>query len=128
MSNGPGGRPTLYKPEFCDRLLEMGRMGYSKAEMAADFDVARFTLDRWAEEHEEFCDALTRARDLSLSVWEAKPRDQVLNDAGKVDPSYTKIMAARFPADYTERKDTKVEVSGAKGFIAVFDADEPGED
>ena len=37
----PAGRPTDYRPEYCERVIELGRLGMSVVEMAADIGVAR---------------------------------------------------------------------------------------
>ena len=82
------GRPSKYDPKVCDRVIELGRQGFSRAEMAADLDVSRQCLWNWSKEYSEFFDALTRAEDLSLAAWEAKPRQQILEGVGKhVDPA-----------------------------------------
>ena len=48
------GRPTVYRPEFCERVIEMGKNGYSIASMASELDVDKATILRWRDEHEEF--------------------------------------------------------------------------
>lgn len=106
------GRPTAYRKEYCGRLIEMGNLGYTKAMMARDLDVARMTLDNWASEHPEFLDALTRARDLSLAFMEEKGLAG-LDMAGFNSSLYAKLMAGMFPGDYSEHK--KVEVTGKDG-------------
>jgi len=101
------GRPTVYRREMCDRIQELGAEGYSVAEMAADIGVTRKTMYQWAEEKPEFCDAFTRAKELSLSWWEAQARLGLYNrDGVSLNASlWSRSMAARFPADYTEKRD-----------------------
>lgn len=106
------GRPTDYRKEYCERLIEMGNLGYTKAMMARDLGVARMTLDNWASDHPEFLDALTRARDLSLAFMEEKGLAG-LDMAGFNSSLYAKLMSAMFPGDYSEHK--KVEVTGKDG-------------
>jgi transposase-like protein len=45
----PVGRPTKYKEEFCEQVIELGKQGYSKAMIAATLDIARETLDEWID-------------------------------------------------------------------------------
>lgn len=101
------GRPTAYRPEMCDRIKELGAEGYSVAEMAADIGVTRKTMYQWAEEKQEFSDAFTHAKELSLSWWEAQARIGLYNrDGVSLNASlWSRSMAARFPADYTEKRD-----------------------
>lgn len=107
-----GGRPTDYRPEYCEWIVELGREGKSVAQMAEALDVARNTLNNWAAEHPEFMTAFTRARDLSLSWWETTAQTN-LATSGFNASLWSRSMAARFPADYTERKQT--ELTGANG-------------
>jgi len=92
---------------MCDRIKELGAEGYSVAEMAADIGVTRKTMYQWAEEKPEFSDAFTRAKELSLSWWEAQARIGLYNrDGVSLNASlWSRSMAARFPADYTEKRD-----------------------
>lgn len=108
----PGGRPTDYLPEYCEQVIELGRQGKSKAQIAAALDVARMTLDNWAAVHPEFLDAITRARDLSMAWWEDKGQGG-LDTSGFNASLWSRSMAARFPDDYTERQ--KRELTGKDG-------------
>jgi acyl CoA:acetate/3-ketoacid CoA transferase len=46
----PGGRPTSYRTEYCEKVIELGKEGYGKAEIAAGLDVERKTLDNWSND------------------------------------------------------------------------------
>lgn len=122
------GRPTDYRPEYCERVIEMGKLGFTKAMMARDLDVARMTLDNWAGEHKDFLDAITRARDLALAFMEEKGLNG-LDMAGFNSSLYAKLMSGMFPGDYSEHK--KVEVTGKDGLplqqiapVIIIQADE----
>jgi len=96
---------------MCQRVIEIGGEGYSKAEMAADLGVTRSTMDIWAKTHDEFSDAVSLAQELSLAWWEKQSR---LNLAVKEFQSslWGKAMSGRFPKEpYRDR----VEASGADG-------------
>lgn len=108
----PVGRPTLYRPEYCERVIELGREGRSKAQMASRLDVCCNTLDNWAKENPEFLSALTRARDLAKAWWEDKGQDNLTSSVFQTG-LWSRSMAARFPDDYTERQ--KKEHSGPDG-------------
>lgn len=105
-------RPTDYRQEYCERVIELGREGKSVTQMACALDVVKQTLHNWAAEHEEFLDAFTRAKQLSQDWWETKAQDG-LEKSGFNASLWSRSMAARFPDDYTERQ--KREVTGANG-------------
>ena len=108
----PVGRPSKYKPEYCERMLEMAAEGMSMAEYAAEFGIDRTTLFDWAASHEEFSTALTRAKSLEQAWWEREARLGVKNKEFNANLWY-RCAASRFRDDYTERKVT--EVSGPGG-------------
>jgi hypothetical protein len=68
----PGGRPSEYKPEYCELVIEKMSEGLSLAAFAGTLKVARETLYRWMSEHSEFSDAVSRARSTRLLWWEQK--------------------------------------------------------
>lgn len=113
----PPGRPTDYRPEYCERVIEMGRQGFSVVEMASGIGVSRTTLEtRWPEARPEFRAALEIARECSQSWWEAIGREHLVmpKDAGTFQASvWSRSMAARFPRDWRENKG--VEIVGPGG-------------
>src|SRR5690242_11531333 len=65
------GRPTNYRPEYCERVIELGNKGYSVAMLIADIGAgSRQTISQWVKAHPDFSDAMARARDLALAWWE----------------------------------------------------------
>jgi hypothetical protein len=106
------GRPTDYDPAFCERVIELGREGASKVEMAVELGVVRNTLDNWAAAHPDFLSALTHARDLSQVWWEKKGRSG-LDSQGFNASLWGKNVSCRFPDDWTDK--SKQELSGPGG-------------
>lgn len=99
-----GGRPSSYEPSFCERVIELGREGFSIVEMAADLGVSRNTLEtNWPAAHREFLEALERARDLSQAWWEKQGRENLTADKFQ-SALYSRSMAARFPKDWREKQ------------------------
>lgn len=100
----PAGRPTKYKPEFCDLVIEVGEQGGWLCEMAEACDVHRNTFDFWIKEHPEFLEALTRAKQKAQAWFERTGREAMF--AEKFNSSlWQKQMSARHPQEYTERRD-----------------------
>jgi hypothetical protein len=117
----PVGRPTLYKPEFCETIIKCGEEGMSVAEMAKACGVSKQCLHEWVAAHEDFGDAFTRAKALSQAWWEEQARIGLYTRDGVSLNSglWSRSMAARFPDDYTEKK--QLEHSGGVQ-INVIDA------
>lgn len=108
------GRPSSYKPEFCDLVIELGNQGASIDEMAFECGVHDDTLRNWAEDHEEFFDAFTRAKQASQIWWERKGRFGMEKPATEFQGAiWSRNMAARFPAKWREVKGT--ELTGKDG-------------
>lgn len=106
----PMGRPSKYKPEYCDRAIMLGKEGYSMSEIAAEFEVDRASLIRWCEEHEDFRTALRAAKTFEQAWFEREARMNMKNRDFNSNLWY-RSAASRFRDDYTERK----EVSGPDG-------------
>ena len=104
------GRPSLYKPEYCDKIIEYGKEGRSMVQMASRLDVDRETLNYWAAHYPEFSAALTRAKVHAQNWWEDKGQAG-LADRNFNAPLWHKNVASRFREDYADRK----EVTGANG-------------
>jgi hypothetical protein len=103
----PAGRPTAYLPEYCERVIALGKEGKSKAQMAAEFDVARSTIDQWAEDYPEFSEAINRAMAHCQAWWEAKGQ-YGMETPGFNAAVWKKSVEARFREDYTERSEQKL--------------------
>lgn len=106
------GQPTRYKPELCAQVIEWGREGKSKAQIASRLEICRQTLDNWCNDHPEFLDAITRARVHAQNWWEDKAQEYMLVPGFNASV-WAKSMAARFPDDYTEKNRT--ELTGVDG-------------
>ena len=118
----PGGRPSLYKPEKCETLIDLGREGKTHTQMACSLDISRETLYAWARQKPEFSDALTRATQYSQARWEDTGQ-RALHTPGFNAAVYNRQMANRFPADHAERK----EIGGIAGKPIQTEEIEPDE-
>jgi hypothetical protein len=108
----PAGRPSDYKPEFCDLVIEAGKEGKTKAEMAALCDVDRATINNWMDEHPEFFRAVKRGLDHAQAWWEDKGRTATF---GGVDgfnaTSYIFQMKNRFAEDWRDKQDVSMDAN-----------------
>lgn len=103
----PAGRPTSYDPSYCERVIEMGRVGMSIVEMCAELGCARSTLEAaWPEANPEFSEALDKARVAAQAWWETQGRENLTADKFQAS-LYSRSMAARFPHDWREKSEVK---------------------
>jgi transposase-like protein len=68
----PGGRPSEYKPEYCEAVLDYMAQGYSLSAFAGSIKMSRDTVYHWMSEHREFSDAVSRARMTRVAALEVK--------------------------------------------------------
>lgn len=99
----PVGRPSDYDPSYCDDVVEWGKVGKSRAWIAAALGVGRKTVWNWEQRHPEFLHAMDIARDFAQMWWEDK------GEVGMETPGFSaaiwsRSMAARFPDDWRETK------------------------
>jgi len=115
MAN-PVGRPSKYDPAFCERVIQLGKLGKSIEQIACELDVGTKTIYNWRDEHPEFLRALDMAREFEQNWWETIAQTYMIEekDAAKLNASiWSRSMAARFPKKY--RESTKQEITGADG-------------
>lgn len=58
-----GGRPTTYKPEYCEQIVEFCKKGGFLAEFAVEIGVHTDTLHEWKKVHKEFSEYYKRAKE-----------------------------------------------------------------
>lgn len=73
------GRPTDYDPAFCERVVEYGRDGMCREEIAAALDVSYPTFSNWLKVYPDFLYAATRAKELEYAYFLRAGREGMLN-------------------------------------------------
>lgn len=73
------GRPTVYKPEFCELAIEFFKDGKSMAEFARHLDVARSSVFEWMKLYPDFSNAVNKAVEYSEAEWIAWGRQNIGN-------------------------------------------------
>jgi hypothetical protein len=67
------GRPSLYRPEYCDLVVEKAAtLGISVPAFAGVVGVSVDTVFEWRRVHREFSEACSRAKAARLLWWELK--------------------------------------------------------
>jgi hypothetical protein len=74
------GRPTSYKPEYCDMIIKHMRTGKSLASFAMSIDVNRDSLQEWGKVHPNFSVAMKKAKDYCEVFWEEQGNAHILED------------------------------------------------
>jgi hypothetical protein len=95
------GRPSDYRPEYCEAVQTYMAQGYSLTAFAGSIRVARDTVYQWIKVHSAFSDAVTRARAARVAALETK-----LLRSRKGAETTAAIFALR-NADPTEWRDVK---------------------
>lgn len=99
----PGGRPTDYSASACDTVIHLGAEGASRAEWAAELDIAIQTLANWETAHPEFLAATTRARNLAQAWWEKQGRKGIWSRDFNAAAYRLQVMN-RFPDDWRDKQ------------------------
>lgn len=110
------GRPSKYKTEYCERTIQLGKLGKSIEQIACELDVSTRTMFEWRDVHPEFSHALEQAKEFEQNWWETIAQTHMIEEQGaaKLNASiWSRSMAARFPKKY--RESTKHELTGADG-------------
>jgi transposase len=97
------GRPSKYKPEYCEQVLQLGAKGKSPAQIAAHFHITRQTLENWATNHSDFLAALRLSNVYSQAYWE-NVGHAGMNKTGFNGNHWKNIVSSRFRDDYAERR------------------------
>ena len=112
----PVGRPTLYDPSYCDKVVELGALGKSTEQIAGMLGFSLRTIYLWRDTYPEFMQALEEAKAKELHWWEDQAQAYMLEhkDSAKLNATiWSRSMAARFPKKY--RDNSKIELSGENG-------------
>jgi transposase len=87
-----GGRPTLYRPEYCDRVIEFMQQGYSLIGFAGEIGVSYDATRNWELAYPEFADAVKIARAKASRWWEERCRDLATGKGGGAPGRATAII------------------------------------
>jgi len=63
------GRPTKYKPDYNDKVIELFKQGASVEEICLELDICKQTFYNWCESNKEFLDSKKKGVDFSLGWW-----------------------------------------------------------
>lgn len=104
-----GGRPTKYKPEYCDKAIEVMKRGFSKEAVAGHLDITKDTLYRWVKKHKEFSDSIKKGLEYSRVFWEELGIEMVTAGQGN---SATWIFNMKNRFHWRDKKETDITTGG----------------
>jgi hypothetical protein len=97
------GRPTKYKPDFCEEVIALGSEGKSRTQIARSLGVVRQTLIDWEKAHPEFSDAMSIAEEYAMAWWEDQGQAGIHLGKQFNGFVYSFQMKNRFRKEYTEK-------------------------
>jgi hypothetical protein len=109
------GRPSEYKPEYCEIVLALGKEGKSKAQMCAALDCDFKTLEAWQASNPDFLQSVSKALILAQTWWENAGQEGLFMGVNSWSAiTYQFMMKNRFKHDYTDtqKQEHKIEDFG----------------
>lgn len=76
------GRPSDYKPEYCNAVIEHMKEGASLTSFAASINCARSTINVWMEANPEFSEAVKAGKAKCAAWWESIGRKNAVEGGG----------------------------------------------
>lgn len=103
------GRPSKYNPAFCERVIELGKEGMGKCEMAAKLGVHYQTFEDWQSVHPEFSISVKEALRYSQAWWEEQGRKATFGGTpGFNATSFIFNMKNRFKDDWRDKVENEI--------------------
>ena len=117
------GRPSSYRGEFCDRIVELMSEGRSLDGCAALLGVHPDSLYTWQKLHPGFSDAVRAGRAAAMAFWEGRLLDVSQGGPGNAQAIQWALRNRSRAASGWDHAHSKVEVSGPNGGAVQVQAD-----
>lgn len=111
----PIGRPTDFKTEYCDMLIEHMSEGYSFESFAGVVKTCKQTLYNWLDAQPDFLDAKKIGFEQSRLFWE---KAGIGLSVGRIDGNPTMAifnLKNRFPSEWRDKQD--IDLSNTDGTL-----------
>jgi orotate phosphoribosyltransferase-like protein len=69
MEKNKIGRPTIYREEMCEKVVELLKEGASIEEIGLELNVGYSTIYKWMDMYPEFGEAIKNGREYSKGWW-----------------------------------------------------------
>lgn len=103
------GRPTKYKREYCQRIIELGEDGDQPVALSAELHVSKSTIHQWREDYPEFSDAFDISRDCCERYWLNLAKNRANGTMNGSDAMIKFILSAAH--GHREKSDVTTEVT-----------------
>jgi hypothetical protein len=110
-----GGRPTLYRREMCDRLVEAMAKGLTAKAAATKIGISARSLFNWQKEHPEFLQAIQEGRQRSQLWWEERALAMANGESGNTQIVMLGLRNRSRAATGWNNDTVKLEHSGPEG-------------
>lgn len=103
------GRPSKFHDGMCEIVIDLGKQGAGRAEMACELGISRETWTDWLNPESPrykvgFSDAVKVALEFSQAWWEKQGRLKTFDDKDFNATSYIFQMKNRFKDDWADRQ------------------------
>ena len=111
----PVGRPTAYRPEMCQQLIEAMAGGHSAEAGAAKIGISARSLFEWQKLHPEFLMAIQEGRHRAVLFWESLAIDVARGKPGNSQMITLALKNRSRAASGWHHDVQKTELTGADG-------------
>lgn len=103
------GRPTTYKPEYCEQLIEHMAKGYSFEAFGGVLGVSRDRVYEWAKKHPDFAEAKDVGLSRNLMYYEQQGNQGMwIDKEGPVLNNTLWVFNMKNRHGWTDRKDIQI--------------------
>jgi hypothetical protein len=109
------GRPSSYRREYCDRIIEAMASGLSAEAAAAKIGISARSLFYWQQQHPEFLQAIQEGHQRSQLWWEERAIAMAKGGAGNTQIVMLGLRNRSRAATGWNNESMKLEHSGPEG-------------
>jgi hypothetical protein len=109
------GRPSSYRREFCQRVIDLMTQGRSLDGCASILGVHPDSLYEWQKRHPEFSDAVQVGRAAATAFWESRLLDVAQGGPGNAQAIQWALRNRSRAATGWDHVHKKMELTGADG-------------
>lgn len=113
------GRPTKYRPEMCQQVIDYMKEGKSLTQVSVLLGISKETLYQWKDTYPDFSDAIKVGIDAAQAWWEEFGQQKIGEGSNAMNATaYIFTMKNRFK-DYSDT--IKTEHSGKLSLSGLLD-------